>query len=229
MNFWFASWFILIRTTASDGSSLGRSNLALPLNTTPLPSVGSSTQLKTLKAIKISPTGEAYTTQILKQQLANELGLNLRDLRIIDPSLPNKIQATFTIRPNVLVLSLENIKIIIQKDEALIFTPSLPEVEDFLPSLQQNIIQNLQNRKRRRESHAFHSGSRNLSYTAPSSSLLPEPLEDVHFEHVVLESALNFVSTDLFQQVRTLAPAVQSTLNVLKTDVRGEICNQRIC
>ena len=53
---------------------------------------------RALPAIKVEPSGRVYTTQILKQQLANDLQLPLRDLRIVDPTMPNQIQATFTSR-----------------------------------------------------------------------------------------------------------------------------------
>ena len=57
-----------------------------------------SSSYRALPAIKVDPSGRVYNTQILKQQLANELGLPLRDLRVVDPSYPNQIQATFTSR-----------------------------------------------------------------------------------------------------------------------------------
>ena len=95
----------------------------------PLPSVGPfiSTQ-RSLDAIKIDPSGKAYTTQISKQQLANELDLPLRDLRIVDPSYPSQIMATFTARKNAILFCIENIKVVVQHDEALVFGPLQPEV-----------------------------------------------------------------------------------------------------
>ena len=53
---------------------------------------------RALPVIKVEPSGRVYTTQIFKQQLANDLQLPLRDLRIVDPTMPNQIQATFTSR-----------------------------------------------------------------------------------------------------------------------------------
>ena len=90
-----------------------------------------TTSPQLLPAIKVDPKGKVYTTQILKQQLANELGLPLRDLRIVDPSFPSQIQATFKARPNVILFCMENIKVVVQRNEALVFSPSQSEVEEF--------------------------------------------------------------------------------------------------
>ena len=100
-----------------------------------------STQRTALPAIRIEPSGRVTTTQILKQQLANELGLPLRDLRIVDPSYPNQIQATFTSRKKAILFCIENIKVVVQHHEALVFSPFQPEVQEFVPALQQQIAQ----------------------------------------------------------------------------------------
>ena len=95
----------------------------------PLPPAGPfiSTQ-RTLAAIKIDRSGKASATQVLKQQLANDLDLPLRDLRIVDPSYPSQIMATFTARQNAILFCIENIKVVVQHDEALVFGPLQPEV-----------------------------------------------------------------------------------------------------
>ena len=41
------------------------------------------------------------------------------------------------------------------------------------------------------------------------------------FEHLVLEAALNIVCSNLNRRVRSLAPAVASTLNGLRAESRG--------
>ena len=73
------------------GGPYGMSSITTPSSTI-------ASNQRALPAIKVEPSGRVYTTQILKQQLANELGLPLRDLRIVDPTMPNQIQATFTSR-----------------------------------------------------------------------------------------------------------------------------------
>jgi len=157
-----------------------------------------SASQRTLTAIKVNPTGQVYSTQILKQQLANELSIPLRDLRVVDPSLPSQIQATFVARPKAILFCIENIKVVVQSHEALVFSPSLPEVQEFIPVLQQNILQNLDLR------------------------LDPKYQQKrMRFEHVVLESALNVVCSSLYERIRALSPTVEATLKALRAESRG--------
>jgi len=156
---------------------------------------------RTLPAVTIDPTGSVYSTEILKQQLADELKLPLRDLRIVDPSFPNQIQATFIARPNVILFTLENIKVVVKHNEALVFNPLLAEVREFVPALQ------LQIQQAYRDSSI--GGSR---LDAPTS---------MRFEHVVIEAALNVVCNNLFTRLRALSPAIQSALAGLRAESRG--------
>ena len=134
---------------------------------------------RTLPAVTIDPRGTMYSTEILKRQLADELKLPLRDLRIVDPSFPNQIQATFIARPNVILFTLESIKVVVKHNQALVFNPLLPEVREFVPALQLQIQQ------------AYRDGSSiGSDDTAPTS---------MRFEHVVIEAALNVVCNNLFQ------------------------------
>ena len=91
------------------------------------------TSQRSLPAVKVDNKGAVYTTRILKQQLANELKLPLRDLRVVDPSYPSQIQACFTARPGSILFSIENIKVVLKCDEALIFSPNREEVQEFIP------------------------------------------------------------------------------------------------
>lgn len=155
---------------------------------------------RSLPAVKINPNGKVYTTQILKQQLSNELCLPLRDLRVVDPSLPKQIQAIFTSRPNAILFCVENIKVVVQRHEALVFNPHQPEVQEFIPVLQQ-ILQS--------------SSNNNIQTDSTNSN------SNMRFEHMVIEAALNVVCSSLFRQVRALSPAVSSTLNGLRAESRG--------
>lgn len=182
---------VIVSCDAAEVNWIGRSSTSNAV-TVPL-----SVSQRIVTAIKVAPTGQVYSTQILKQQLANELNVPLRDLRVVDPSLPNQIQATFTARPKAILFCLENIKVVVQNHEALVFSPTQREVQEFIPILQQNIIQN--------------------------NDIIPtlDPLKKMRFEHVVLESALSLVCSNLFQRVRRLAPLVDSTLKGLRTDSHG--------
>ena len=176
-----------------NSNSVGK---ALPFNgskvsqSLPTPNFSSAAQ-RSLPAIKVDPSGKAYTTNILKQQLANELNLPIRDFRIVDPSFPSQIQTTFTSRPNAILFCIENIKVVVQRNEALIFSPYQPEVQEFVPALQQQLTQ------------------------AMGDSAVGR------FEHVVLEAALNVVCSGLLRRVRALSPVVSSVLDGLRAESRG--------
>lgn len=158
------------------------------------------TNQRSLPAVKVDYKGTVYTTQILKQQLANELKLPLRDLRVVDPSYPSQIQACFTARPGSILFCIENIKVVLKNDEALIFSPNREEVQEFIPALQQQISQIRAN---------------------SAAGLISSTGEAARFEHIVIECALNVVCNNLFRRVRVLSPRVTSVLNGLKVDSRG--------
>lgn len=113
----------------------------LPVIPNPNPFTSSSQSRSTLPAIFVSIDGTTSTTHILKQQLANELGLPLRDLRIVDPSFPSQIQATFLSRKKAILFCIENIKVVVQYNQALVFSPDQEEAQEFIPALQQQLTQ----------------------------------------------------------------------------------------
>jgi magnesium transporter len=150
---------------------------------------------RSLPAFKIDLFGEVYPTQIIKQQLANELGVHLRDLRIVDPSLPTQIQATFMARKKAILFSIENMKVVVQRDKVLVFDLHQPEVQEFIQALQQQ-----------------------MAHVASGDVLLAG---STRFEHIVLEAALNVVCSNLLKKVRVLSPAIASALKDLKDESRG--------
>jgi len=161
-------------------------------------------------AIRIDPEGKTYVTQILKQQLANELQLPLRDLRFVDPSYPSQIQATFISRSKAILFSIENIKVVLKHNEALIFSPTQAEVQKFIPMLQQQLLQMARSQNRTENAivddhHAINEFSLNFN----------------RFELIVMETALHLVCSSLFSKVRMLEPAVASALNDLRAESRG--------
>ena len=181
------------RVLSNTGDSVNSVWTKYNQNGNTVPSPFTSAQ-RSLPAIKVDPLGKVYTTQILKQQLANELGLPLRDLRIVDPSFPSQIQATFTARPRTILFCVENIKVVVQQNEALVFSPYQAEVQEFIPALQQQIL---------------------------SMGEGPAGAAAARFESIVIETALNVAIQTLFRRVRSLSPAVASALNGLRAESRG--------
>ena len=107
------SAFIFSLYNVNGSTDPGEVNWVGRTTATSLISTPLSASQRTLTAVKVNPTGQVYSTQILKQQLANDLNLPLRDLRVVDPSFPNQIQATFTARPKAILFCIENIKVVV--------------------------------------------------------------------------------------------------------------------
>lgn len=172
-------------------------------------------QHRLIPAVRVTPQGEVYTTSILKQQLANELHLPLRDLRIVDPSYPSQIQATFIARPDVILFTIENIKIVLKHNEALVFSPYDPEVQRFIPVLQQYLI----------ESNLGSSSDNTKDSEVLENDKCGDPStlvdSQIRFEHIVIEAALHIVCNELLAKVRALEPAVASALIDLRAVSRG--------
>jgi Mg2+ and Co2+ transporter CorA len=146
--------------------------------------------LHSVEAVRINPSGQTQKVEILKQQLANELHLPLRDFRIVDPALPKQIKATFTARPNAILFCLETIKVVVQNNEALIFNPYINEVKEFTNFLQRQLLQS------------------------------NDPLKAGRFEHIVLEAALSIVCSNLFKKLRKLSPEISTILGNLHAHSR---------
>ncbi|RYH31703.1 hypothetical protein EON65_02080 [archaeon] len=180
-----------------------------------------------LSAVKISPTGTTTNINILKQQLANDLHLPLRDLRVIDPTFPNQIQAAFLARPRAILFTLESIKVVVLPDQAIVFNPFNPDVQQFITVLQQQLVQ--QSGEGDDPSLSFSPsppvegiavgvevGVGGADYIPASYASVPIP-----FEHIVMETALSLVSISLATKIRGLEPLVASTLNGLRAESRG--------
>ena len=61
--------------------------------------------------------------QITKHQFAKDIGVHIRDLRIVEKSPANRIEAAINPRTNTIILSIANIKLAIFHDEVVIFCP----------------------------------------------------------------------------------------------------------
>lgn len=158
----------------------------------------SSAAQRSLPVIKIDHQGNVQSSEVSKQQLANELGVPIRDLRIVDPSFPTQIQAVFMARNKAILFCVENIKVIIRFNEAVVFSPYQKEVMQYVPALQNHISQ----------------------YMADANNSLPDTdkIPPTRFEHIVLEATLNIACSNLYRRVRSLAPAVATTLNGLRAE-----------
>lgn len=162
-----------------------------------------ATSQRPLDMIRINRKGETLGVQAMKQLLAKELGLPLRDLRYIDPSYPSQIHSTFIVRPGIILMSLESIKVIVKSDEALIFGVEDPEVRKYVSILQLQLRHNLALGVEK---------SLNDNLEAVNSS---------RFELLVVDAALNLVCSSLLFKVRGLEPLTIAALKDLRAESKG--------
>lgn len=176
-------------------------------NPSPFFSTGSAwmtaTSQRPLEMIRMSCKGEVTIAQAMTQQLAKELGLPLRDLRYIDPSYPSQIHSTFIVRPGVILMSLEGIKVIVKNDEALIFGVQEPEVQKYISALQIQL--------------RHHSASN--AEKSPHDNL--DNVNSSRFELLVVDAALNLVCSSLLFKVRALEPLTMAALKDLRAESKG--------
>lgn len=90
---------------------------------------------KSLHATLLNPNGECQSCEVAKHQLSLDLRLPLRDLRLVDPSFPSTPQAALSVRPTALLFALEGIKMVVQKDKALVFRQAQTDALEFIPVL----------------------------------------------------------------------------------------------
>ena len=69
---------------------------------------------------KVSVLSVCLSLQADKHAITQQLGVQLRDLRLLDPQLHNSYPSALLCRDKALVVNLEHIKCIITKDEVLI-------------------------------------------------------------------------------------------------------------
>jgi Mg2+ and Co2+ transporter CorA len=158
----------------------------------------------------------------------------LRDLRLVDTSYPNQIRAAFMARPNVILITIENIKLVIQRNEVLVFNPLEKEVQQFVSLLNHQILQLSQNEKLESVEYERKKDEENLvdshlsvaelssdDYQAHFTDSILEFEKRNQFHLIVLEVALNSVLSKLHRTVHSLAPAVEIALKDLKAETKS--------
>jgi hypothetical protein len=150
--------------------------LSATLSSSPASFINGQRSPPSLPAVSIDATGKVSMIQVRKQELANELELPLRDLRVIDPSFPTQIKSTFVARTTGILFTLENIKVVVKCNEAVIFSPFLPEAQEYIRYLQQQIAQ--------------------------SKSEVTDHQQQSRFELIVIEAALSVVCSSFTRKIR---------------------------
>jgi hypothetical protein len=146
---------------------------------------------KALQAVLVDCCGDTRSCTVVKHELASELKLPLRDLRLIDPSFPGQTQAAFAARPQAVLFALEDIKIVVHDHQAAVFGPAQADAMAFISALQAQL----------------HANCRTSA--------------GMRFEHRVIETALSIVCSKLQSEVRTLSPSITAALQELHAQSKG--------
>eukprot|EP00878_Enallax_costatus_P015018 GHUV01015725.1.p1 GENE.GHUV01015725.1~~GHUV01015725.1.p1 ORF type:complete len:308 (+),score=82.34 GHUV01015725.1:374-1297(+) len=91
--------------------------------------------------LRIDQNGETSMMQADKYKLTHKLGVQGRDLRIMDPSLATSYPSAILCREKALVVSLEHIKVIITTNNVLVMNPEDENVLPFITELKMKISQ----------------------------------------------------------------------------------------
>lgn len=91
--------------------------------------------------LRIDQNGETSMMQADKYKLTHKLGVQGRDLRIMDPSLATSYPSAILCRDKALVISLEHIKVIITTGNVLVMNPEDENVLPFITELKMKISQ----------------------------------------------------------------------------------------
>lgn len=158
--------------------------------------------------------GNISKVKIYKRAIASDLNLHLRDLRIIDPTIPKQIRSAFIARPQAILFSIENIKAIVCYNKAIIFGPDQLEVKEFI-----SVVQKLVEHAVVKDDEEWKFRDRYLSNWI--HVMLSIYFINCRFEHIVLEAALNVVCSHLIQRVRSLASNIENTLQGFQAQTKG--------
>ena len=88
------------------------------------------------KWVKVDNTGTSSIIQAEKNELTQQLGVQLRDLRVLDPYLAASYPSAILSRDRALVVNLEHIKCIIATDHVLVTNAEDDTVLAFVEELQ---------------------------------------------------------------------------------------------
>ncbi|GAB0489417.1 hypothetical protein MMPV_000636 [Pyropia vietnamensis] len=92
-----------------------------------------------LAALEILPDGTVSARHVQKADVALELSLNLRDLRVVDPTFRNESPVILA-RPTALVIHLVHVRVLVTASRVLLFDPHNPAVAALTPRLRARLL-----------------------------------------------------------------------------------------
>jgi len=140
---------LMTAETTPDGMAPGVVVDGAPVNDKQQPSKASGGGKKQVRKatvnvrnwLRLDQHGDTSMIQADKWKLTHKLGVQGRDLRIMDPSLATSYPSAILCREKALVVSLEHIKVIITTNNVLVMNPEDENVLPFITELKMKISQ----------------------------------------------------------------------------------------
>jgi magnesium transporter len=85
--------------------------------------------------LRLAPDGSTSTLHLDKHEVARRCAVPLRDLRLLESGLTTSFATSLLSRERALVVNLENVKLLVTAEEALVPNPELPHMAAFARSL----------------------------------------------------------------------------------------------
>lgn len=179
------------------------------------------------KWLEITPEGKASSMELSKVKVTQHLGIPLRDLRILDPMLATSYPSALLAREKSIIVNMEFIKMIIGMERCYVTNLDDPNAADFVEHLQNRLQYGptISSTENKTPEYGSKDGAvqvqkkQGRSGMAPRSSMtqLPplNPLPELPFELRVLETALDYISKYLEQQVTDVEAAGHPALDAL--------------
>lgn len=191
------------------------------------------------KWLKIERSGRTSILQVDKHIIAQETGVQLRDLRLLDPVLATSYPSAILARDSALVLNLEFIKCIITTDYALVLNPEDENAVTFIEELQRRLAPqapSLASSRVGELNYSYSSPNLGQSFPGEAASGFPPPhgllgplrgdngaelfdTNDTPFELRVLEVALDVIGGHLERQAADLEATAHPALDALTREV----------
>ncbi|KAN0003544.1 hypothetical protein ACTFIZ_009699 [Dictyostelium cf. discoideum] len=180
----------IISTTSTIGKIFDEESFSKPSssssqNNNNNPSSFTTDGLKSLNVLTIDINGNRSEERFYKGSLSNELKLQARDLRTIDPSFPPQMP-TILVRDKVILISIGCVRAIVQYNRVLLFDTANTQIKD-------------------ETALGIHE-----SLTSQGTEYLPLP-----FEFKVFESILDLICRKLEFEFRRMQSLIEKELQML--------------
>ena len=165
------------------------------------------------KWLMMDTEGSTSMVTLNKTQLTNTLGVQLRDLRLLDPKLATSYPSAILCRDRSLVVNLEFIKMIVGLDRCYVTNLEDESAASFVSELQRrisSISQGMQPTKSTMDLTVHEAGG---------AAAGPSGFDELPFELRVLEVALDVVSQYLERLTGDLEAAAHPALDALTAKV----------